>query len=59
MVKDQFGEDKGNIYKPESRFQSFLSTEFEKKNNKTTTKKKKKKNKKNKKNKKKKKNTFS
>lgn len=34
MVKDQFGEDKGNIYKPESRFQAFVAAEFEKKNNK-------------------------
>ncbi|CAH0995907.1 hypothetical protein EMA8858_02035 [Emticicia aquatica] len=33
MIKDQFGEDKGNIYKPESTFQSFLQTNFEKKNN--------------------------
>jgi len=36
MVKDQFGEDKGNIYKPESRFSSFLQSQFEKKNNKTS-----------------------
>lgn len=36
MVKDQFGEDKGNIYKPESRFQTFAADQFEKKNNKTT-----------------------
>lgn len=34
MVKDQFGEDKGNIYKPESTFQTFVKSEFEKKNNK-------------------------
>lgn len=33
MVKDQFGEDDGNIYKPESTFQTFSSSEFEKKNN--------------------------
>ncbi len=35
MVKDQFGEDKGNIYKPESNFRTFVETQFEKKNNKT------------------------
>ncbi|MEZ4905968.1 MAG: CotH kinase family protein [Spirosomataceae bacterium] len=35
MVKDQFGEDKGNIYKPESNFMTFAQTAFEKKNNKT------------------------
>lgn len=35
MVKDQFGEAKGNIYKPESTFQSFLQANFEKKNNET------------------------
>lgn len=35
MVEDQFGEDKGNIYKPESTFQSFLQANFEKKNNET------------------------
>jgi spore coat protein CotH len=33
MVKNQFGEDNGNIYKPESTFQSFTQSEFEKKNN--------------------------
>lgn len=33
MLKDQFGEDKGNIYKPESFFASFNQTNFEKKNN--------------------------
>lgn len=33
MVKDQFGEDGGNIYKPGSKLQSFVATEFEKKNN--------------------------
>lgn len=36
MVKDQFGEKKGNIYKPESTFQSFLQANFEKKNNEDT-----------------------
>ncbi|MDF7818808.1 CotH kinase family protein [Runella sp. MFBS21] len=36
MVKSQFGEDKGNIYKPESTFQTFVQSQFEKKNNKTT-----------------------
>lgn len=35
MVEKQFGEDKGNIYKPESTFQTFNQTQFEKKNNKT------------------------
>ena len=37
MVKDQFSEDKeakGNIYKPESNLQSFVQSQFEKKNNK-------------------------
>ncbi len=37
MVKDQFGEDKGNIYKPESSFRTFVETQFEKKNNKTSS----------------------
>lgn len=36
MVKKQFGEDKGNIYKPESTFQTFVQSQFEKKNNETT-----------------------
>lgn len=35
MVKNQFGEDAGNIYKPESTFEKFLADNFEKKNNKT------------------------
>ena len=35
MVKDQFGEGSGNIYKPESTFKTFTQNEFEKKNNKT------------------------
>ena len=34
MIKSQFGEDSGNIYKPESNFVSFNSAQFEKKNNK-------------------------
>lgn len=34
MVKTQFGEDKGNIYKPESSFTKFKAEQFEKKNNK-------------------------
>ena len=37
MVKDQFADDpeaKGNIYKPESNLQSFVQSQFEKKNNK-------------------------
>lgn len=33
MVQDQFGEDDGNIYKPESYFKTFAQSEFEKKNN--------------------------
>lgn len=35
MIKTQYGEDKGNIYKPESNFTSFTEATFEKKNNKT------------------------
>lgn len=35
MVKNQFGEDQGNIYKPESTFQTFSQANFEKKNNET------------------------
>lgn len=35
MVKDQFGANTGNLYKPESRLQTFVQAEFEKKNNKT------------------------
>ncbi len=34
MVYDQFGEDDGNIYKPESYFKTFIQSDFEKKNNK-------------------------
>lgn len=33
MVKAQFGEEKGNVYKPESRLSTFIQGEFEKKNN--------------------------
>jgi spore coat protein H len=33
MVDDQFGNDDGNIYKPESRLISFNQQQFEKKNN--------------------------
>lgn len=33
MLKAQFGEDKGNAYKPESTFQAFSQSQFEKKNN--------------------------
>jgi spore coat protein H len=33
MIKDQFGEEKGNIYKPESKLANFIRTEFDKKNN--------------------------
>ena len=36
MVKSQFGEEKGNIYKPESKLVSFVQSEFEKKNNEET-----------------------
>lgn len=36
MIKTQFGEDKGNIYKPESTFHYFSAAQFEKKNNKKT-----------------------
>jgi spore coat protein CotH len=35
MIKDQYGEDKGNIYKPESALRTFVEAEFEKKNNKS------------------------
>lgn len=35
MIKDQFGESAGNIYKPESQLTFFRATQFEKKNNKT------------------------
>ena len=34
MLEDRFGEDSGNIYKPESRLRAFVEREFEKKNNK-------------------------
>jgi spore coat protein H len=37
MVKDQFGSDAGNLYKPESALRSFVEAEFEKKNNKTSS----------------------
>lgn len=41
MVKDQFGDKsgtppEGNIYKPESTFQTYVQSQFEKKNNETT-----------------------
>ncbi|MBI3220945.1 MAG: CotH kinase family protein [Bacteroidetes bacterium] len=35
MIKTQFSEDSGNVYKPESTFQTFSSSVFEKKNNET------------------------
>lgn len=35
MIKVQFSEEKGNIYKPESKFSVFIQNEFEKKNNET------------------------
>ncbi len=34
MIKSQFGEEAGNIYKPESTFSSFSEQDFEKKNHK-------------------------
>lgn len=33
MLKSQFGEKKGNLYKPESTFQTFSQAQFEKKTN--------------------------
>lgn len=36
MIEDQFDEDEGNIYKPESRLSTFVESEFEKKNNEAT-----------------------
>lgn len=33
MIKSQFGEESGNMYKPESTFSSFVQSAFEKKNN--------------------------
>lgn len=33
MIESRFGEDVGNIYKPESNFTSFVLDQFEKKNN--------------------------
>lgn len=35
MIKNQFDEESGNIYKPESTLSAFSQSEFEKKNNKT------------------------
>ena len=35
MIKAQFGEESGNMYKPESNFLTFNQTVFEKKNNET------------------------
>jgi len=35
MIKRQFGEEKGNIYKPESKLANFIQAEFDKKNNET------------------------
>ncbi len=35
MIKEQFGEEKGNIYKPESKLTGFILKEFDKKNNET------------------------
>lgn len=33
MIRSQFGEESGNIYKPESTLSSFIQSQFEKKNN--------------------------
>jgi spore coat protein CotH len=33
LIEGYFGNDSGNIYKPESTFQSFIQSQFEKKNN--------------------------
>ena len=33
LIKKQFGEESGNIYKPESKFSNYVQSEFEKKNN--------------------------
>jgi spore coat protein H len=33
MIKEQYGEESGNIYKPESRLSNFIESQFEKKNN--------------------------
>jgi hypothetical protein len=33
MIENQFGEDEGNIYKPESSWRVFIESEFKKKNN--------------------------
>jgi spore coat protein H len=33
MIKEQFGENKGNVYKPESKLALFTQSEFDKKNN--------------------------
>ncbi len=35
MIEKQFGDHNGNIYKPESTFQTFVQSQFEKKNNET------------------------
>ncbi len=35
MVKSQFGEESGNLYKPESALVNFVQSQFEKKNNET------------------------
>lgn len=35
MVKNQLGEESGNLYKPESKLAGFVQSEFEKKNNET------------------------
>lgn len=35
LIKQQFGEEKGNIYKPESKLVTFNQSEFDKKNNET------------------------
>lgn len=35
LIKDHFGNNSGNLYKPESTFSSFVLSKFEKKNNET------------------------
>ncbi len=37
MLPGQFGENAGNLYKPESRFQTFVASEFQRQNNKSSS----------------------
>lgn len=37
MLRDQLGENTGNLYKPESTFQTFVASEFQRQNNKAST----------------------